>query len=495
MQYRKIDPAVLLPNPHRNFKINPLDNDQVIALATSYENNEDMGVLLVRPSPEWQDHYEIVYGHHRLDAMRRLDWEMVDCKIGDLSDMQMLTGMISENSTQYGGRPESQMDSIQAMIKTIAYALRICDDNESISEILEIDLYATDMSFQNSKGRLLERGEIGEGVLVKMTGIKPDPVRARLGEMRADGTMAAVLKAVEKRVSIEMKAQKDESIRLEQEAEQAAEDLRKAEAAEAAKLERIAKQQERLQREAAAAKKAADKKRIANQQAQAKKDADEAKRRQELRRKETKRLADEREQRIAAEAQRKADQKRAKETSAKMAEDAFLEKGVLKMFDKDSQREAFRKGISTHRELFTVPGSQRDFAKKIFDNMADTAAGIDNMFRKLKSDHNAMVEAEETRKRKEAARKSDQNKAGYVIDEMRIASTRFGSAMNQLAIAVQDQNVKRWVINKVGGPSGDRDLIKALDYAEASIQKMRSELNIGTQRKEQVIDQSVVASM
>jgi len=84
----------LKPNPFRNIDNFPIDREKVEALKTEIEKDDFWDNIVARKSGK---KYEIVYGHHRLEALKELGWEKVDLPVKEKDDDQMLRGMINEN--------------------------------------------------------------------------------------------------------------------------------------------------------------------------------------------------------------------------------------------------------------------------------------------------------------------------------------------------------------------------------------------------------------
>jgi len=118
MHMIKVDRELLDPNPYRDFTINPISQHQVGELIKSYRKNGDFGVIPVR---KVGDRYEIACGHHRLSAMVEIGFHKIDCKLGEFSDDEMVSLMVSENASQHGGKPSSQADSVAAAIKRLGF--------------------------------------------------------------------------------------------------------------------------------------------------------------------------------------------------------------------------------------------------------------------------------------------------------------------------------------------------------------------------------------
>ena len=478
-----ISPTAMLANPHRNFTVNPITQEVVDTLIASYEESGDMGVIPVRQSPDNPRKYEIVAGHHRHEALTQMGKRMIDVKVCDYDDMEMLTYMIAENATQYGGNPASQLDAVQAVIRQVAYALRICDNNADLGRILQRSVYASERAFETAKGTLLEQGLIGRDVIVKMTGFKEHTVKGALKELQGTGFMSELLADVEALVAEEMQAASDEEARIIAEAEAA-----EKQAAKDAEIERKAAIKRKAEAEALAkrhaeAKQAADRKRIENEQKQAAKAELDRKKRAKLQAEELKRQETARKAAEATAFKRAEDRERAAEAQAKIEQDAWLNPEASNLFHIPTQRTAFINGLSHFKAITTYEG-QVELAEALLDGVTDdetgesvhlTVEGIRRYFVSIRQAQDKEFKAEQERKRKAEAKKSAERQAVYLMEELSAASVRFGSAINSLQTAInKDPEIGDWLANK----ASLTDLRKRLNALEDSIPRLRNAIGM-----------------
>lgn len=88
-------------NPFRDFTENPLIPSKVENLKASIKETDYWPNIIAR---EINDHYEIAYGHHRLEALKQLyplDYQ-IHLIVKPMSDMDMLQIMGNENSDDWG---------------------------------------------------------------------------------------------------------------------------------------------------------------------------------------------------------------------------------------------------------------------------------------------------------------------------------------------------------------------------------------------------------
>ena len=95
----------LRPNPFRDLKHYPIHRDKIEALKASIRSTGFWDNLLVRKSGA---HFEVAYGHHRLEALKELVKESVidadfelELPVRNLDDAAMLRVMACENLEEY----------------------------------------------------------------------------------------------------------------------------------------------------------------------------------------------------------------------------------------------------------------------------------------------------------------------------------------------------------------------------------------------------------
>jgi len=97
---KKIALKDLLPNPSRNLKRLKLNEGKIEKLMTSIELDTFWGGLHCRPSSGKK--YELAFGHHRVEALKRLygDNHKIDMTVREISDGSMFRLMVNENALQ-----------------------------------------------------------------------------------------------------------------------------------------------------------------------------------------------------------------------------------------------------------------------------------------------------------------------------------------------------------------------------------------------------------
>ena len=115
----KIHVSTIDPNPHRNFKRNPINKEQVDKIVESIGRTGFWDNVVVRTHPEKPDRYQLAYGHNRIDAVRRLKIETIELPVRPLSDWDMLCAMIDENETQQKISPQIAFENILATVEEL----------------------------------------------------------------------------------------------------------------------------------------------------------------------------------------------------------------------------------------------------------------------------------------------------------------------------------------------------------------------------------------
>lgn len=108
----------ILPNPFRDLKHNPLDEDKIAELVDSISSVGFMGTLEVRITPEGK--YELVYGHHRLKAAIMAGRTEGYFFVKNLTDEQMLKVLSRENREVYRSSILSLIEKVRAVVRGLA---------------------------------------------------------------------------------------------------------------------------------------------------------------------------------------------------------------------------------------------------------------------------------------------------------------------------------------------------------------------------------------
>jgi len=165
MKLLKIALGKIEQNPFRDFEINPLEDERTNALILAVESDEFWSNMQVRKHPKKKDKYQLVYGHHRMEVLKRLKHKDWTFELTNLPDEIMFLRMTDENLHQGGKSP-------LAMEEAIVGAKKILDGYLKKSKTLE-DL----------RGTPWDTPDLGENnfVNLKKTGAGIDLVHTYLG--------------------------------------------------------------------------------------------------------------------------------------------------------------------------------------------------------------------------------------------------------------------------------------------------------------------------
>jgi len=111
----KIKISNLLPNPFRNIKSYPIDEEKVNLLTKSIRETGFWDNILARKNKSGK--YEIAYGHHRIKAVRKamgVD-AVVDIPVKKLDDVTMIRIMANENDQDYDTSPGVINETVKAV--------------------------------------------------------------------------------------------------------------------------------------------------------------------------------------------------------------------------------------------------------------------------------------------------------------------------------------------------------------------------------------------
>jgi hypothetical protein len=103
----KISVQQLRPNPYRDLSRYPLSREKIEALKASIRSTGFWDNVLVRKTDDGE-HYELAYGHHRLEALKELINEraiepehVLELSVRKLDDATMIRIMANENVNEY----------------------------------------------------------------------------------------------------------------------------------------------------------------------------------------------------------------------------------------------------------------------------------------------------------------------------------------------------------------------------------------------------------
>jgi len=105
-------------NPFRDLGTNPLMEEKITELKASINLTGFWENIVVRKNK--QGSYELAYGHHRLQAAIRAGIVEADFIVKEFDDAKMIQVMDSENRETYGSTPLSLIESVKAVVGSLA---------------------------------------------------------------------------------------------------------------------------------------------------------------------------------------------------------------------------------------------------------------------------------------------------------------------------------------------------------------------------------------
>jgi ParB-like chromosome segregation protein Spo0J len=191
-------------NPYRDFDLHPLDDEQVEKLKASIEADGFWAAVVARRVDR---EYQIAFGHHRIEAARRLGWQEVPIEVRDLSDWQMVRMLASENATQRGSTAAACLDAVAAIAKVLSFNLLRWDQAafSQISEKVVVD-------YPSCRGRLEAGSGIGTDCVLAFApkdAFTKHEVTDALGQLKDSGRMAAIIAEAHDQASTELQAEQE----------------------------------------------------------------------------------------------------------------------------------------------------------------------------------------------------------------------------------------------------------------------------------------------
>ena len=190
------------PNPYRDFNLDPINDATVEKMKKSIETLDFWGGLAAR---RHGNGYQLVFGHHRLEALRSLGRKQADITIVNYDEDQMVKGMVAENALQRGGASSAHLDGVQAIIRRLAYIVLSQDNQKALVNLPELFENLAAVGQARSK---LEKGDgIGRDLIERFDNTLPhNSIKEALVALKASGHMHTTIKAVREQLEAEAEA-------------------------------------------------------------------------------------------------------------------------------------------------------------------------------------------------------------------------------------------------------------------------------------------------
>jgi len=360
------------PNPNRDLRLNPLDDEGIQKLKESIVRNGWWDNVVVRHHPNKPGYYQLAYGHHRLAALKALakidqnTYGVAEFIVrDDLSDWQMYCFMVDENESQTRITPAGLEENVRSGVSMLEQILIDCPTLEDFRARIPENRIAprgamrddpTVQSYGKVRNAVLDGGRIGVNFLMRelpgSASKRKAALQVALDSYYGDREKKAAEQAAEaKRKSAELAKARAEEMRQAEKAKQAEEEAEQRRLEAEQKLrEEEQKEAERVSREKEASER---RKKAAEERARkAKEEAEEAKREAETRRKHAemrRKLAEEAAAKAQAEADRLAEEHRQLEDHAKeIAKDGISQK-VLRSFPSIKAMTTFAESVKKNK--------------------------------------------------------------------------------------------------------------------------------------------------
>jgi hypothetical protein len=191
-------------NPFRSFELHPIDDAQVERLMASIDKDGFWASVVARKA---NGGYQIAFGHHRIDAARKLGRPEVPIEVRDLSDRQMVRMLASENATQRGSTSAACLDAVQAISRVLAYDLLRWDEAK-FSRFHE----NSGIKYSECRGRLEAGSGIGEPCIFAFApkgAFSHGEVQGALATLKQSGRMAAIVAEASAQAATELRAEQE----------------------------------------------------------------------------------------------------------------------------------------------------------------------------------------------------------------------------------------------------------------------------------------------
>jgi hypothetical protein len=159
-------------NPFRDIEKYPLNRDKVEALKQSIEETGLWkNAFCVRCIKEdKKDKYELVFGHHTLQAAKELGFKKIEVIVEDnISDEMMIKRMANENMEIWGPVTSTILETIGAVKEYIENELNKCESWELLNKFIK-QLFKDDDYSGKGRFEQLKKDGIGQTIILNFLG-------------------------------------------------------------------------------------------------------------------------------------------------------------------------------------------------------------------------------------------------------------------------------------------------------------------------------------
>ena len=205
----------LKPNPRRDFKVDPIDAEEVNILAKSIHQHGFWGGTVCRKLDDGS--LEIVAGHRRVAAAIEAGEKEAELFVGRFDEPSIIRVYATENATQRGNTSTAVTGSVASALRYLVKA--ILKNDEGIWQICQKG------DLEKIRGNLTSEKGIGRDIierfLVGVPGINESVIKDQLANLKVSGDYARIVKEVSGEIEQERLEAEAELKRAEQEAAEA----------------------------------------------------------------------------------------------------------------------------------------------------------------------------------------------------------------------------------------------------------------------------------
>jgi ParB-like chromosome segregation protein Spo0J len=197
----------LKPNPTRDFKVDPVDQQQIRKLVDSINDYGFWGGTVCRHGNK-NGNIEVVAGWTRVQAAIEKGIKTADLFVGKFDDIATAKAYAIENTTQRGNTVTALAGSVATAIAMLARGILLGDKH--ISQICDISPKALECA----RGNLASGKGIGEPLIGKFlegTGIKESEIREQVASLKKSGDYKRIITEVTDRIQEEAKTEEKEA--------------------------------------------------------------------------------------------------------------------------------------------------------------------------------------------------------------------------------------------------------------------------------------------
>jgi len=155
------------PNPFRRLDHYKILQDKVDELKNSITETTFWGGLLARENPEKKGHYQLAFGHHRIEAIRQLEIKEIDIQIRDIDDSLLLRMMANENLDTWKTTPSVINETVLAAKEFIEREIKNYKTWTEVNNTKSYLINLLDRNLSEGKYQSLKKDGVGQTIILK----------------------------------------------------------------------------------------------------------------------------------------------------------------------------------------------------------------------------------------------------------------------------------------------------------------------------------------